>query len=80
MMPGLAIVCDLLAGALTGGKTHSPATIEEGSNNIINNMLSLIIDPAAMGSAEEFDAEVDRFLTWVRVQSPQQPCSTRNYT
>ena len=45
---GLAVICDLLAGALTGGKTHSPATIKDGTD-IVNNMLSIIIDPAAMG-------------------------------
>ena len=45
---GLAVICDLLAGALTGGRTHSPRTIKAGTD-IINNMLSIIIDPASMG-------------------------------
>eukprot|EP00729_Bicosta_minor_P008654 gene8653-31634_t len=68
---GLAVVCDLLAGALTGGKTHAPHTIVEGSNNIVNNMLSLIIDPAAMGSKDDFDAEVEDFIGWVKSSTPQ---------
>ncbi len=48
---GLAVICDLLAGALTGGRTHSPRTIKDGTD-IINNMLSIIIDPASMGGTE----------------------------
>ena len=46
---GLAVICDLLAGALTGGRTHSPRTIKKDGTDIINNMLSIIIDPASMG-------------------------------
>ena len=61
-----------MAGALAGGKTHSPATIQRGSNNIVNNMLSIIIDPVALGSAEDYDAEVDRFLKWVKSSRPQE--------
>ena len=45
---GLAVICDLLAGALTGGRTHSPRTIKDGTD-IINNMLSIIIDPGVDG-------------------------------
>ena len=46
---GLAVICDLLAGALTGGRTHSPRTIKKDGTDIINNMLSIIIDPAVDG-------------------------------
>ena len=49
---GLAVICDLLAGALTGGRTHSPRTIKKNGTDIINNMLSIIIDPASMGGTE----------------------------
>ena len=44
---GLAILCELLAGALTGGRTIQPAHPREGG--IINNMLSVIIDPDVFG-------------------------------
>lgn len=67
----LARVLHCRAGALTGGKTHAPHTIVEGSNNIVNNMLSLIIDPAAMGSKDDFDAEVEDFIGWVKSSTPQ---------
>jgi uncharacterized oxidoreductase len=68
---GLAVICDLLAGALTGGRTHSPRTIKKDSTDIINNMLSIIIDPASMGGTEMFEDEVETFITWVKSAKPQ---------
>ena len=68
---GLAVICDLLAGALTGGRTHSPRTIKKDGTDIINNMLSIIIDPAAMGGTEMFEDEVETFITWVKSAKPQ---------
>jgi hydroxycarboxylate dehydrogenase B len=68
---GLAVICDLLAGALTGGRTHSPRTIKKDGHNIINNMLSVIIDPAAMGSTELFEDEGETFINWVKSARPQ---------
>jgi uncharacterized oxidoreductase len=68
---GLAVICDLLAGALTGGRTHSPRTIKKNGTDIINNMLSVIIDPDAMGGIEVFEDEVETFITWVKSAKPQ---------
>jgi hydroxycarboxylate dehydrogenase B len=67
---GLAVICDLLAGALTGGKTHSPKTIKDGTD-IVNNMLSIIIDPASMGGTAYFEDEVENFVGWVKSARPQ---------
>jgi uncharacterized oxidoreductase len=68
---GLAVICDLLAGALTGGGTHSPRTIKKDGHDIINNMLSVIIDPEAMGGTAFFEDEVETFITWVKSARPQ---------
>jgi len=68
---GLAVICDLLAGALTGGRTHSPRTIKKDGTDIINNMLSIIIDPASMGGTQVFEDEVETFITWVKSAKPQ---------
>jgi uncharacterized oxidoreductase len=68
---GLAVICDLLAGALTGGRTHSPRTIKKDGTDIINNMLSIIIDPDAMGGTAFFEDEVDNFIGWVKSARPQ---------
>jgi uncharacterized oxidoreductase len=68
---GLAVICDLLAGALTGGRTHNPRTIKKDGTDIINNMLSVIIDPAPMGGADFMEDEVETFITWVKSARPQ---------
>ncbi len=68
---GLAVICDILAGALTGGRTHSPRTIKKDGTDIINNMLSIIIDPESMGGNALFEDEVETFITWVKSARPQ---------
>jgi len=47
---GLALICELFAGALTGGWTLQPGHPRTGG--AVNNMLSIIIDPDALGDAE----------------------------
>ncbi len=58
---GLALICELFAGALTGGRTLQPGHPRTGG--AVNNMLSIIIDPGAIGDAdacrEEAEAMVD---------------------
>ena len=44
---GLAIMCELLGGSLTGGITIQPGHPREGG--IVNSMLSIVMDPAAFG-------------------------------
>ncbi|QQP90135.1 malate/lactate/ureidoglycolate dehydrogenase [Skermanella sp. TT6] len=63
---GLAVVCELLGGALTGGGTlhHKPS-----SRAIINNMLSIIIDPNRLGTAANLSSETAEFVKWVK-ESP----------
>jgi hydroxycarboxylate dehydrogenase B len=63
---GLAVVCELLGGALTGGGTlhYKPA-----SRAIINNMLSIIIDPNRLGTAANLSSETAEFVKWVK-ESP----------
>jgi hydroxycarboxylate dehydrogenase B len=54
---GLALMCDLLAGALAGGGTNRPET--QVSDTIINSMLSIVIDPGALTNAAGWKAEAD---------------------
>ena len=63
---GLAVVCELLGGALAGGGTlhYKPS-----SRAIINNMLSIIIDPNRLGTAANLSAETAEFVKWVK-ESP----------
>ena len=60
----LAMVCELLGAALTGGETTQPAnmTMKYG---IWNNMLAIVFDPARLGTGEYFEAEARAFTDWV---------------
>ena len=62
----LAVVCELLGGALSGGRTlHERSPGRE----IINNMFSIIIDPQRLGTAANLSAETAQFVKWVK-ESP----------
>jgi uncharacterized oxidoreductase len=61
----LAMVCELLGAALTGGATAAPAhrTMQFG---IWNSMLAIVFDPNRIGPAERFAAEARDFTEWVQ--------------
>jgi uncharacterized oxidoreductase len=67
---GISVACEILAGALTGGVTMPPG--RPRPTMIINNMLTIIIDPAATGAAETFRAEAQAVADWVKA-SPKAP-------
>jgi uncharacterized oxidoreductase len=66
---GLALVNELLAGVLTGGGGCRPETDHE-HDTIINNMLSVIIDPLRLVSAEFYRSEMDATLAHVKASPP----------
>ncbi|HEY4299093.1 MAG TPA: malate/lactate/ureidoglycolate dehydrogenase [Paraburkholderia sp.] len=61
---GLAAMCEIFGGALSGGFTTHADTLVT-SHAIINCMLSVIIDPAAF-DAPDAQAEADAFIEWVK--------------
>lgn len=61
---GLALVCSLLGAALTGGETESAP--RPGGPGIINNMLSIVFDPALLGAGEHYAQAVNDMLAWTR--------------
>ena len=65
---GLAVICEALAGAFTGAGTFGPEHLSPG--RIINNMLSVLIDPGAFGEREAFDDEIEKFTKWVKASPP----------
>jgi uncharacterized oxidoreductase len=67
---GLAVACELLGGALSGGGTwHRQA---DHRRSVYNGMLGIVIDPQALGAAESFSAEALAFAEWLRA-SPDAP-------
>jgi uncharacterized oxidoreductase len=64
---GLALMCEILGAALIGGPVLKAAP---GSRRIVNNMLTITIDPAQLGSHATLQAEIDELLTWVRASPP----------
>lgn len=64
---GMAVACELLGGALSGGGTwHRPA---DNARTVLNGMLTILIDPAKLGTQASFAAEATAFVDWLR-QSP----------
>ncbi len=65
---GMAIACELLGGALTGGGTwHHP---ESNQQRVLNGMLAVLLDPQRLGTAAAFEREARQFLDWLRESRP----------
>lgn len=66
---GLAVMCEILGGALAGGMTlHAQPT----TRAIINNMLSIIIDPQRLGTADNLAAQTEAFVAWIKASPVTQ--------
>jgi len=67
---GLAVACELLGGALTGGGTWHQR--ETGQRRVWNSMLTVLLDAQRLGTAEAFAREALAFVDWLR-RSPAAP-------
>jgi uncharacterized oxidoreductase len=68
---GLALICEILAGAIAGGGTvKGEFPTPQG---ITNSMLSIVFDPARMGAAELLGPELDGLIDWVKSAAPADP-------
>jgi uncharacterized oxidoreductase len=67
---GLGIVAEVLAGALTGGGCSNP-----GATRLTNGMLTILLDPKLFQSEEDFNAEVNRFIAYVKSSAKASPTS-----
>jgi uncharacterized oxidoreductase len=66
---GLAVACELMAGAVAGGRT-----LHRGDDmriQIINNMLSVLIDPKVLGTADRCAEQARAFVAWVKQSRPR---------
>jgi len=62
---GLSIIVDLLAGALSTGRSSDPE-----DTVLRNNMLSIYIAPQVYDTSGAVEREVARFVDWVRASPP----------
>jgi uncharacterized oxidoreductase len=67
---GLAVACELLGGALTGGGTwHAP---HAAGRAVINSMLTVLIDPLKLGTQVAFETDALAFVDWLRQSPPAE--------
>ncbi len=67
---GMAVACELLGGALTGGGTWHEASAFRKA--VYNGMLTILIDPVQLGTQDAFAQEALAFVDWLR-QGPAAP-------
>jgi uncharacterized oxidoreductase len=68
---GLAFMCELLAGCLTGGDTSGPIPADK-PRRITNGMLSIYLDPGDFGAAG-FAEAVRGYAAYVKASRPTTP-------
>lgn len=68
---GLALMCELLAGALTGGGCAGPVGAQR--RGIANGMLSIYLSPSHFGTKDEFERISREYLDWVLSARPIEP-------
>jgi uncharacterized oxidoreductase len=64
----MAIACELLGGALSGGGTWHYE--ESTRQRVMNGMVAILIDPKRLGTAAAFEREARLFLEWLRKGRP----------
>lgn len=67
---GLAFMCELLAGALTGGGTSGPITERA---RITNGMLSIYLSPKHFADEAAFHEAARGYIAWVKSCRPADP-------
>jgi uncharacterized oxidoreductase len=67
----LAVVTELLAGALSGGPTIQPGNARKGGT--INNMFAVLLDPTRLAGTDWLRREIDGFLDYVKGSPPAVP-------
>ncbi len=68
---GIAFMCEMLAGVLTGGDTSGPMP-DPSVRRISNGMLSIYLDPAHFGAAD-FAARTREYADYVKASRPVTP-------
>ena len=67
---GLALMCELFGGALAAGMTQRDD--DASQRRVLNGMLSVLIDPAALTDTTAFEHEAQAFINWVKASPPRE--------
>ncbi len=68
---GLALMAEILAGAIAGGGTIQPANPRSGAG--LNSMFAIIVDPARLSEHGWMNAEIDALIAYVKSSRPSDP-------
>src|SRR5450755_710136 len=66
---GLALICELLGGALAGGETGR--AVSDGRRRVLNSMFSILVDPEWLGTAANLAREMEGFVAYATASPPQ---------
>jgi uncharacterized oxidoreductase len=67
---GLSLACELLGGALAAGMSVQGAA--DGKRRVLNGMLAVVIDPAAIADAARFQEQMKATIEWVKASPPRE--------
>ncbi|WP_368752164.1 Ldh family oxidoreductase, partial [Klebsiella oxytoca] len=67
----LATLCEIIGGAVSGGKTSHQETLQGSVDAIFNCMTTIILSPEAF-DAPDMQRETEAFIDWCK-QSPHEP-------
>ena len=71
---GLAVACELLGGALSGGTTWHGNPDNRAA--VLNSMLTILIDPDRLGTRASFEQQASAFIEWLRQAPPAQDAAS----
>ena len=67
---GMAVLCELLGGALAAGATQH--TADKGQQRVLNGMLTVLINPALLADTAVYEKEALAFVDWVLASPPRE--------
>jgi uncharacterized oxidoreductase len=67
---GMAVLCELLGGALAAGMTQH--THDTSKKRILNGMLSVVLKPQALADLGAYERELSAFTDWVTASPPRE--------
>ncbi len=66
---GMALMCELLGGALAAGATQR--SDDASRRRVLNGMFSVLVDPSVLTERSAFEREALAFLEWVQASPPR---------